>query len=64
MIMSGPMPDEKIYDLIRKEKSKVQKGLKLGDEFIDEEGRRVMKISDLDEFTKTQLPHESFRVAF
>jgi hypothetical protein len=64
VIMSGPMPDEEMYDLIKKEKSKVQKGLKLGDEFIDEEGRRLMKISDLDEFTKTPDYRKIFELTY
>ncbi len=63
-IMSGPMPNEEMYDLIKKDKSEVPKGLKIGDEFIDAEGRRLRKVSDLDEFKETPDYRKIFQITF
>ena len=63
VIMSGPMPDEDLMSIIKKEKGDVPKGLKKGDEFIDDQGRKLMKISRLDEFTRTPDYREIFALA-
>lgn len=61
--MSGPMPDEDVMSIIKKDKADVPKGLKKGDEFIDKEGIGLMKISNLDEFAKPPNYREIFALA-
>lgn len=63
-IISGPMPNEELYDLVKKDKGEIPKGLKKGETFIDDQGRELMKISDLDEFTKTPNYREIFALAY
>ena len=63
VIMSGPMPDEDVMSIIKKDKVDVPKGLKKGDIYFDKQGRELMKISDLDEFTKTPNYREIFALA-
>jgi hypothetical protein len=61
VIMSGPMPDE-IGEIIKIESDKVGKGLKKGETMIDEEGREVMKVSNLEKFEKTPDYREIFEL--
>ncbi|WP_294286714.1 hypothetical protein [uncultured Chryseobacterium sp.] len=63
VIMSGPMPGEDLMSIIKKDKAEVSKGLRKGDEFIDEQGRKLMKISNKNEFTKTPNYREIFALA-
>ncbi|MCI3935583.1 hypothetical protein MQX03_00100 [Chryseobacterium aahli] len=63
VIMSGPMPDEDVMSIIKKDKADVPKGLKKGDIYFDEQGRELMKISRLDKFTKTPDYREIFALA-
>lgn len=62
VIMSGPMPDEDVMS-IKKDKADVPKGLKKGDIYFDDQGRELMKISRLDEFTRTPDYREIFALA-
>lgn len=57
------MPSEDLMSIIKKDKADVPKGLKKGDEFIDKEGIGLMKISNLDEFTRTPNYREIFALA-
>jgi len=63
VIMSGPMPDEDVMSIIKKDKADVPKGLKKGDIYFDDQGRELMKISRLDKFTKTPDYREIFALA-
>ena len=53
VIMEGELPNEEVLSIIKKDKNEVPAGLKKGEKFIDDEGRELMKISNLDEFTRT-----------
>lgn len=63
VIMSGPMPDEDVMSIIKKEKADVPKGLRKGDIYVDEQGRELMKISNKDRFTRTPDYREIFALA-
>jgi len=63
VIISGPMPSEDLMSIIKKDRADVPKGLKKGDIYFDEQSRELMKISNLDRFTKTPNYREIFALA-
>lgn len=60
VIMAGPMPNEEIGDLLKVDANEANKVLKKGEKYVDDQGRELLKISNLDKFDRTPNYREIF----